>query len=69
MKIINYVDYYGTHSFFKKGDLEMFKKNYFIGNTPMIKINYKYNGKIKSILTKLEYFNLTGSIKIEWHII
>lgn len=41
----------------------MFKKNYFIGNTPMIKINYKYNGKIKSIFTKLEYFNLTGSIK------
>ena len=41
----------------------MFEKNYFIGNTPMIKINYKYNGKIKSIFTKLEYFNLTGSIK------
>lgn len=41
----------------------MFERNYFIGNTPMIKINYKYNGKIKSIFTKLEYFNLTGSIK------
>lgn len=41
----------------------MFEKNGVIGNTPMIKINYKYNGKEKSIFTKLEYFNLTGSIK------
>ena len=29
----------------------------------MIKINYKYNNKIKSIYAKLEYYNLTGSIK------
>ena len=41
----------------------MFKKNAIIGNTPMIKIIYKYNGKIKKIFVKLEYFNLTGSIK------
>lgn len=41
----------------------MFKKNEGIGNTPMIKINYKYNNKIKSIYSKLEYYNLTGSIK------
>ena len=34
-----------------------------IGNTPMIKINYKYNGRKKFILAKLEYYNLTGSIK------
>ncbi len=34
-----------------------------IGNTPMIKINYKYKGNMKSIYTKLEYYNLTGSIK------
>ena len=34
-----------------------------IGNTPMIKINYKYKGKDKYIYTKLEYYNLTGSIK------
>ena len=34
-----------------------------IGNTPMIKLNYEYNGKIKSIYIKLEYYNLTGSIK------
>ena len=34
-----------------------------IGNTPLIKIKYKYNGKENSIFTKLEYYNLTGSIK------
>ncbi len=41
----------------------MLKKNGIIGNTPMIKINYRYNGKEKRVFTKLEYFNLTGSIK------
>ena len=34
-----------------------------IGNTPMIKINYEYKGKLKYVYTKLEYYNLTGSIK------
>ena len=34
-----------------------------IGNTPMIKIKYKYNGREKYIYTKLESYNLTGSIK------
>ena len=34
-----------------------------IGNTPLIKINYKYKGKKNYIYTKLEYYNLTGSIK------
>ena len=34
-----------------------------IGNTPMIKINYEYKGKISSIYAKLEYYNYTGSIK------
>lgn len=34
-----------------------------IGNTPMIKINYEKNGQIRSIYSKLEYYNLTGSIK------
>lgn len=29
----------------------------------MIRINYEYNGVKNSIFTKLEYFNLTGSIK------
>ena len=37
--------------------------NKLIGNTPMIKIKYKYNDKIKYIYAKLEYYNLTGSIK------
>ena len=34
-----------------------------IGNTPLIKIKYKYNGKEDYIFTKLESYNLTGSIK------
>ncbi len=34
-----------------------------IGNTPMIKIKYEYNGKDRYVYTKLEYYNLTGSIK------
>ena len=34
-----------------------------IGNTPMIKIEYEYEGKQGSIYTKLEYYNYSGSIK------
>jgi len=34
-----------------------------IGNTPMIKIIYKYNNRINYIYVKLEQYNLTGSIK------
>lgn len=34
-----------------------------IGNTPMIKIDYEYKGKHSYLYTKLEYYNLTGSIK------
>lgn len=34
-----------------------------IGNTPLIKISYKYKGKEKHIYSKLESYNLTGSIK------
>ena len=41
----------------------MLRKINTIGNTPMIKINYEYKGKKKYIYTKLEYYNLTGSIK------
>lgn len=41
----------------------MLRKMNTIGNTPMIKINYEYKGKKKYIYTKLEYYNLTGSIK------
>ena len=38
-------------------------ENGVIGNTPMIKINYEYEAKCRYIYTKLEYYNLTGSIK------
>lgn len=34
-----------------------------VGNTPMIKIDYEYEGKTSSIYTKLEYYNYSGSIK------
>ena len=34
-----------------------------VGNTPMIKIKYEYNGKEKYIYTKLESYNMSGSIK------
>ena len=34
-----------------------------IGNTPMIKITYKYKGKQNNMYAKLEMFNITGSIK------
>lgn len=34
-----------------------------IGNTPLIEIKYKYKGNIKNIYAKLEWYNLTGSIK------
>lgn len=34
-----------------------------IGKTPMVKIKYEYNGKIRNIYSKLEYYNYTGSIK------
>ena len=34
-----------------------------IGNTPMIKVNYEYEGKQGSIYTKLEFYNYSGSIK------
>ena len=34
-----------------------------IGNTPLIKIEYKYKEKINYIYAKLESYNLTGSIK------
>lgn len=34
-----------------------------VGNTPLIKVNLKYQGKPVSLYAKLEYFNLSGSIK------
>ena len=41
----------------------MFNQNRVIGNTPMIKINYEYKGTRGKVFAKLEYYNLTGSIK------
>lgn len=34
-----------------------------VGNTPLIKINYEFEGKPGSIYTKLEFYNYSGSIK------
>jgi len=34
-----------------------------VGNTPMVKITYKNNGKTSVIFAKLEYYNFSGSIK------
>ena len=37
--------------------------NKLIGNTPLIEISYSFKGKVNSVYAKLEWFNLTGSIK------
>ncbi|MDO5708074.1 MAG: PLP-dependent cysteine synthase family protein [Andreesenia angusta] len=34
-----------------------------IGNTPLVEISFKYKGKDLKIFSKLEYYNLAGSIK------
>lgn len=34
-----------------------------IGKTPLAEISYKFNGKIQKAYAKLEWYNLTGSIK------
>lgn len=34
-----------------------------VGNTPIIKIRYLYNGKENYIYSKLEFYNISGSIK------
>lgn len=34
-----------------------------IGNTPMVEITFKYKGELRKIYSKIEYYNLTGSIK------
>jgi len=35
----------------------------FIGNTPLLKIDFLYKGKERTIYAKAEYMNMTGSIK------
>lgn len=37
--------------------------NGLIGNTPLIKIKYSYQNQIDYVYAKLEYYNLSGSIK------
>lgn len=37
--------------------------NKLIGNTPMIKIKYRYENREGYVYAKLEYYNYTGSIK------
>lgn len=39
------------------------KSKNLIGNTPLIKINFKYENKVRYVYVKLEYYSLTGSIK------
>ncbi|MCL2412588.1 MAG: cysteine synthase family protein [Bacteroidales bacterium] len=34
-----------------------------VGNTPMLKITYKYNGKTNVVFAKFECYNFSGSIK------
>ena len=40
-----------------------------IGNTPMIKIKYRYQNKENAVYAKLEYYNYTGILKTELLII
>jgi len=42
-----------------------------IGNTPMLEINFEYDGHPRKVYAKAEYYSLTGSIKdrISYHII
>lgn len=37
--------------------------NKLIGNTPTVRIKYKYKDEIRFVYAKLEYYNYTGSIK------
>lgn len=41
----------------------MFEGKGTIGNTPMIKLSYEFEGKEKSVYIKLEYYNLTRKHK------
>src|SRR5579885_3331226 len=37
-----------------------------IGNTPLITIHFRYEGKHRVLYAKSEYLNLTGSIRTAW---
>ena len=48
----------------ERGTLKIFEEiRNIIGNTPLIGIQYKFKGMLLKVYAKLEYFNLTGSIK------
>jgi cysteine synthase A len=36
---------------------------YLVGNTPMLELQYNYNGKAGKVYVKCEHYNLTGSVK------
>lgn len=42
-----------------------------ISNTPLLAIKYRYKGKVNTIYSKAEYYNLTGSLKdrVAYHIL
>ena len=42
-----------------------------IGNTPLLKIGFRYKGQRREIFAKAEHYNLTGSIKdrVAFHIL
>ncbi|RKR84777.1 cysteine synthase A [Mucilaginibacter gracilis] len=46
-------------------DLESKFENlwHLVGNTPMLELQYQYNGKPGNIYVKCEHYNLTGSVK------
>lgn len=41
----------------------LYKLEKLIGNTPLIKIKYRFNGAVNHIYAKLEWYNFSGSIK------
>lgn len=46
-------------------DLEVKFKHlwHLVGNTPMLRLDYRYRGKPGSVYVKCEHYNLTGSVK------
>jgi cysteine synthase len=49
-----------THSLFAP---KLFSLNQLVGNTPMLRLEYNFNGRPGSIYVKCEHYNLTGSVK------
>ena len=55
----------------KWGNMDLTSIDRAIGNTPLAEITCTFNGELKKIYAKLEWYNLTGSIKdrIAYHIL